>query len=72
MSEPNIAQVLAEIDQSIREMQTEAAKPGKGQALAQLRLERRQAAATVLRWCRDNSEGLRAYRAAHKQEGEGK
>jgi hypothetical protein len=64
--------MLTEMDQSIREMQTEAAKPGKNQSLAKLRLERRESVAAILRWCRDNSEGLRAYRAAHKQEGEGK
>lgn len=64
MSAPTIAQVLTEMDQSIREMQTEAAKPGKHQSLALLRLERREAAATFLRWCRDNADEIREYRKA--------
>lgn len=63
MNGSSIAQIIAELDQSIRDMQTEAARSGKGQALAQLRLERRQGALEIVTWCRDNSELVRAVKA---------
>jgi hypothetical protein len=62
-----ISQAITEIEQSVREMQTEAAKPGKGQALAQMRLDRRQAALKAIVWCRDNSDEIREFRKAKGQ-----
>lgn len=62
-----ISQAITEMEQSVREMLTEAAKPGKGQALAQMRLERRQSALKAIVWCRDNSDEIREFRKAKGQ-----
>lgn len=64
-----IGRQIAEAEHWQRQVQTEAAKPGKGQELARYRHEAAQAIVATLKWCRDNSEGIRAYCAAHKQEG---
>ena len=58
-----IAQQIAEIRAIISERQTEAAKPGKGQSLAQHRLEASQAILTTLLWCQGNSDLVRAVKA---------
>lgn len=63
-----ITHQIAELEAVLRERQSESAKPGKGQELARLRLERTQAALTTLVWCRDNSERIRAARAAGETE----
>ena len=63
MTKPTIAQIIAEMEQSVRDMQNEAARLGKGQALAQLRLERRQGALEIIEWCRDNSDLVHAVKA---------
>lgn len=68
MRSATITQIIAELEQSIRDMQAEAARPGKGQALAQLRLERRHGALEIIEWCRANSDEIRAFR---KAKGEG-
>lgn len=68
MSKPTIPQVIAEVEQSVREMEVEAAKPGRGQSLAQLRLERRRGALEIIEWCRDNSELVRAVKAGKGEE----
>lgn len=62
-----IGRQIAEAEQWQRQMQTEAAKPGKGQELARYRLEAAQAIVTTLRWCRDNSDELRDLKKAKGQ-----
>ena len=63
-----IAHQIAELEAVLRERQTDASRSGKGQELARLRLERTQAALVTLAWCRDNSERIRAVRAAGETE----
>lgn len=62
MNKPPISQMIAEAEQWLRTRQDEAAKPGKGQGLAQHRLELTTGIVTILKWSRDNAEELRAYR----------
>lgn len=62
MSKLPIAQMISEAEQWQRQAQTDAAKPGKGQGLAQHRAEMATGIVTLLKWSRDNAEELRAYR----------
>lgn len=67
MSKPPISQMIAEAEQWLRTRQDEAAKLGKGQGLAQHRLELTTGIVAILKWSRDNAEELRAYRLAKGQ-----
>lgn len=64
MSKPNISQLIEEARQSLREIATLAAKPGKDQALNQHRMALRESIEEVLVWCRDNADEIREYRKA--------
>lgn len=61
-----IAHQIAEAQAWVTGAQNDAARPGKGQELARLRLERSQAILSTLEWCRDNAERIRAFEAQHK------
>lgn len=58
-----IAQQIAEAEVWVRQHWTDVAKRGKGQSQAQLRLEAATGALNTLKWCRDNSELVRAVKA---------
>lgn len=58
-----IAQQITEAEAWVRQHQTGAAKPGKGQSQAQHRLECATAALATLKWCQSNSELVRAVKA---------
>ncbi len=57
-----IGRQVAEAEQWVREMQTAASKPGRGQELARYRLGVSESIVTTLKWCRDNADELKAYR----------
>lgn len=62
-----ISQMIAEAEQWQREAQNAAAKPGKGQGLAQHRTELCAGIVAILKWSRDNADELRAFRLAKGQ-----
>jgi hypothetical protein len=67
MSKPNISQLIEEARQSLREIATLAAKPGKDQSINQHRMALREGIQDVLEWCRDNADEIREYRNAKGQ-----
>ena len=64
---PSIHRQITEAQAWVRGAQNDAAKPGKGQELARMRLENAQAILSTLEWCRDNAERLRAFEANSKE-----
>lgn len=62
MSKLPISQMIAEAEQWQRNLQTDAAKPGKGQGLAQHREQLAAGIVAILKWSRDNADELRAFR----------
>lgn len=62
-----ISRQITEAEHWLRQMQTEAAKPGKGQELARYRFEAAQSIVTTLKWCKDNVDELKAFRKAKGQ-----
>ena len=62
---PSIHHQITEAQAWVRGAQNDAARPGKGQELARMRLENAQAILSTLEWCRDNAERLRAFEAAN-------
>lgn len=67
MSKLPIAQMISEAEAWQRQAQTDAAKPGRGQGLAQHRLELCAGIVLIQKWSRDNADELRAYRMAKGQ-----
>lgn len=64
-----IVHQIAEATAWVTEAQRDAAKPGKGQELARLRLERSRAILTTLEWCRDNADDIREFRKLRNGDG---
>lgn len=62
---PTLAQQVAEAQQWVRELQTAASKPGKSQALAQLRLANAQAIVETLHKAETNPAQLPAATILH-------
>ena len=58
---------ITEAQAWVSSIQNDAAKPGKAQELARMRLENAKAILSTLCWCRDNSKRLRAFEANSKE-----